>query len=72
MVRLVTRGPEQHMQGIANDFSNRAIVREYEVDHSGQIIVEQRTERVGFKRLYQRCKACDVAEQSRDLAALSA
>ena len=44
MVRLLP-GPKQHMQGIADDLRNRAIMGEHDIGHAGQIVVEQRAKR---------------------------
>ena len=60
------------MQGIADDLCNRAIVREYEIGHAGEIVVEKRPKHVGFERLHKRGEAGNVGEQRRDLAALPA
>ena len=72
MVRLLTRGAEQHMQGVTNDLCNRTIVRKHNVSHAGKIIVEEGPKHVGFKRLNERAKTRNVAEQRRDLSTLSA
>src|SRR5437899_2478437 len=70
MVRLLTWGTEQHMQGVTNDLCNRTIVRKHNVSHACKIIVEKRPKDLGFERLDQRGKASNVAEQRRDLATL--
>ena len=72
MVRLLAGGPEQHVQGIADDLCHRAVVREHDVRHAGEVVVEQRPKHVGFERLHQRGEAGNVGEQRRDLAALPA
>ena len=72
MVRLLTGGPKQHMQGVTNDLCNRTIVRKHKVGHACEIVVEQRSKRVGFERLHERGEAGNVGEQCRDLTALPA
>ena len=71
MVRLLTGGPEQHMQSVTNDLCDRTIVRKYDVSHASKIIVEQRPKDIGFDRLDKRGKTSNVAEQRCDLSTLS-
>ena len=70
MVRLVAGRAEEHVQRVADDLGDRAFVREDDVGHADQIVVEERAERARLDRLDQRGEAGDVGEERRDLAAL--
>ena len=71
MVRLLTGGPEQHMQSVTDDLCDRTIVRKYEIDHACEIVVQQRPKDIRFDRLDKRGKTSNVAEQRRDFTTLS-
>ena len=43
VVGLLSRGPEQHVQGIANDLCHRAVMGKNDVGHAGEILIEQRS-----------------------------
>ena len=72
MVRLLARGSEQHVQGIADDFCDGAVVREHEIGHAGEVVIQQRPKHVGLERLHQCGEAGNVGEHRCDLAPLSA
>ena len=44
MVRLLAGGAEQHVQGIADDLCDRAIMGEHDVGHAREIVIEKRSE----------------------------
>ena len=58
------------MQGIPDDLCNCTIVYKHNVSHASKIIVEKRPKDIGFERLDQRGKACNVAEQRCDFSTL--
>src|SRR5215207_6325328 len=72
MIGLLAWSPEQHVQRVANDLCNRAVMGEDDLGHSGEVIIQKRLEHLGIERLDKRGEAGDVGEQSGDLAALSA
>ena len=72
MVRLLAGGSEQHVQGIADDLGDRAVMGKHDIGHAGEVFVEQRPEHARLQRLHQRGEAGNVGEQRRDLAALAA
>ena len=47
-------------------------MREDDLGHAGEVIVQKRLEHLGIERLDQRGEAGDVGEERRDLAALPA
>ena len=47
MIRLLTRRTEQHMQGVADDLGDRAIMAEHDVRHAKKIVVQERREFLG-------------------------
>ncbi len=69
MIRLLARRAEQHMDGVADDLCDGALVGEDDIGHAGQVVVEQRPEHARLQRFNQRGEAGDVGEQRRDLAA---
>jgi hypothetical protein len=47
-------------------------MREHDLSHAREVIVKKRRKKLGIERLDQPSEACDVREQRRDLATLSA
>ena len=70
MIGLFARRAEQHMQRVADDLGDGALVGENDVRHAGEIVVEQLAEHARLDRFDERGEAGDVGEKSGDLAAL--
>ena len=64
MVRLLAGRAEQHVQRVADDLGDGAVMLEYDIGHAGEIVVEQRPEHVRLKGLDQRGEAGDVGEHA--------
>ena len=72
MIGLLARRPEQHVQRVADDLCDRAVMGEDDLSHPGEVIVQKRLEHLGIERLDEGGEAGDVGEERRDLATLSA
>ena len=72
MIGLLAWGPEQHVQRVAHDLCDRAVMGEDDLGHAGEVIVQKRLEHLGIERLDQGGEAGDVGEERRDFAPLSA
>src|SRR3979490_3199124 len=53
IVRLITGGVEENLDAIADDFRNRAFMREDHFRHSTDILVEHRAEHFGRRSFHQ-------------------
>jgi hypothetical protein len=42
MVRLLAGGSKQHVQGIANDLGDSAVLGKNDIGHAREILIEQR------------------------------
>ena len=71
-VGLIGGRAEQHMDRVANDLGDRALVGEHDFSHAFEIAAEKLRELFGIERFDQRRESGDVGEQSRDLASLAA
>ena len=72
VVGLLPRRPKQHVETVADDLGNGAVMGKHDVGHSGEIVIEKRPEHVRFERLNQCGETCVAREQCRDIPALSA
>ena len=70
MVGLLGRGPEQHVQRVADNLHDGAAMCEHDIRHLPEIVVEQRRDDRRVERLDQRGKVGDVGEHRGDLAPL--
>jgi hypothetical protein len=70
VVRLVAGGAKEDVQRVADDFCDRAFMREDDVRHADQVFVEERAEQAGLQRLHQRCETGDIREQRSHVAPL--
>ena len=72
MVGLLTWGSKQHVQGIADDLGDGAIMGKYDIGHARKVLIEQWPEHVGLQRLDEGRETSDVGEKRRDFTALPA
>ena len=72
MVRLFARSAKQDVQGVADDFGYGPIVRKHNVRHSREVLIEQRPQHLGFKRLDESSKTRNVGKKCGDPAPLTA
>ena len=68
VIRLLSGRVEQHLDRIADDLGDRALMREHDVGHAADIFVEQLAQHFRCNRLHQRGEAGDVGEDRGDLA----
>src|SRR6185312_3928099 len=71
MIGLLAWRPKEHMQSIADDFCDRALVKKYNVGHTREVVVQQRSENAWLQRLHQRSKSGDIGKERRNLPALA-
>src|SRR5262245_24863472 len=72
MVGLFPRGSKQHVQGIANDLGDGAIMGKHDIGHACEVLIEQWPEDAWLQRLDEGRETSDVGEKRRDLTALPA
>ena len=72
MIELLARRPEQHVQRVADDLCDRAVMGEDDLRHAGEVVVQKRLEYLWVERLDKRGEAGDIGEERRYFAALSA
>src|SRR5262249_13141824 len=72
MVGLFAWGSKQHVQGIADDLGDGAIMGKYGIGHAREVLIEQWPEDAGLQRLYECSETSDVGEKRCDLTALPA
>ena len=72
MVQLFARSAKQDVQGISDDFGDRTIMSKYDVGHSCEVLIEERSQHLRFETLDQGGKTCDVRKKARDLPPLTA
>src|SRR5262245_15825816 len=72
MVGLFTWCSKQHVQGIADDLGDGAIMGKHDIGHACEVLIEQWPEHAGLQRLDEGGETSDVGEKRRDFSALSA
>src|SRR5262245_42038946 len=72
MVGLFTGSSKQHVQGIADDLGDGAVMGKYDIGHAREVLIEQWPEDAGLQRLDEGGETSDVGEKRRDFSALSA
>src|SRR5439155_9891519 len=71
VVRIRGRRAPQRQQPITDELVQRSPVLEDDLDHLGEVLVQQYGDRLRAQVLGQRGEAADVAEQDRQRAALA-
>ena len=71
MIVLFAGRAKEHMEGIADDFRDRAVVRKHDIGHACEVLIQKRPKHAGLKRLHQGGKPGDIGEERCNFAALT-
>ena len=71
MIGLLAGRAEKHMEGIADDLRDRAIVRKHDIGHACEVFIKKRPEHARLKRFHQCGKPGDIGKERCNFAALT-
>ena len=71
MVGLLAGRTEEHVEGIADDLRDCAVVRKNDIGHACEVFIEKRSEHARLKRLHQSGKPRNVGKKRCNFAALT-
>src|SRR4029079_2443846 len=71
MIGLLARRAKQHMEGIADNLRDRAVVRKHDIGHACKVLIQKRPKHAWLKHLHQGGKPRNISEERCNFAALT-